>query len=93
MLLDAVVDFLPSPLEIPPKRGYNPDNKEEVIIRQADDNESPMALVFKIASDPYVGTISINRGESKNPTLPIFILPAKSTTHEPYRKCMNSWAD
>jgi elongation factor G len=61
MLLDAVVDYLPSPLDIPPKRGYNPDNKEEVIIRKADDNESPMGLVFKIASDPYVGKIFFTR--------------------------------
>ena len=61
MLLDAIVDFLPSPLDIPPKRGYDPDNKEEVIIRKVDDNESPMGLVFKIASDPYVGKIFFTR--------------------------------
>jgi elongation factor G len=61
MLLDAVVDFLPSPLDIPPKRGYNPDDKDEVIIRKVDDNESPMGLVFKIASDPYVGKIFFTR--------------------------------
>jgi len=61
MLLDAVVDYLPSPLDIPPKRGFNPDNKEEVIIRKPDDNESPVGLVFKIASDPYVGKIFFTR--------------------------------
>jgi elongation factor G len=61
MLLDAIVDFLPSPLDIPPKRGYDPDNKEEAIIRKVDDNESPMGLVFKIASDPYVGKIFFTR--------------------------------
>jgi len=61
MLLDAVVDYLPSPLDIPPKRGFNPDNKDEVIVRKVDDNESPMGLVFKIASDPYVGKIFFTR--------------------------------
>ena len=61
MLLDSVVDFLPSPLDIPPMKGYNPDNKEEVILRKADADESPMALVFKIASDPYVGKIFFTR--------------------------------
>ncbi len=61
MLLDAIVDFLPSPLDIPPKRGYDPDNKEEVIVRKADDSESPVGLVFKIASDPYVGKIFFTR--------------------------------
>jgi elongation factor G len=61
MLLDAIVDFLPSPLDIPPMKGHNPDNKEELIVRKADENESPMALVFKIASDPYVGKIFFTR--------------------------------
>jgi elongation factor G len=61
MLLDAIVDFLPSPLDIPPMKGYNPDNKEEVIFRKADEKESPMGLVFKIASDPYVGKIFFTR--------------------------------
>jgi len=61
MLLDAVVDYLPSPLDIPPMKGYNPDNKEEIILRKADEKESPMALVFKIASDPYVGKIFFTR--------------------------------
>ena len=61
LLLDAIIDFLPSPLEIPPMKGYDPDNKEQQIIRKADENESPMALVFKIASDPYVGKIFFTR--------------------------------
>jgi elongation factor G len=61
MLLDAVVDYLPSPLDIPPKRGFNPDNKDEVIVRKVDSQESPMGLVFKIASDPYVGKIFFTR--------------------------------
>ncbi|MBF0512367.1 MAG: elongation factor G, partial [Candidatus Omnitrophica bacterium] len=61
MLLDAVVEYLPSPLDIPPKKGFNPDNREEVIVRKADDNESPVGLVFKIASDPYVGKIFFTR--------------------------------
>ena len=38
-LLDAVVDFLPSPLDVPPIEGHNPDNMEEVILRHADDSE------------------------------------------------------
>jgi elongation factor G len=61
MLLDAVVDYLPSPLDIPPKKGFNPDNKDEVIVRPVNDTESPMGLVFKIASDPYVGKIFFTR--------------------------------
>ncbi len=61
LLLDAIIDFLPSPLDIPPMKAYNPDNKEETIQLKADDNEPPMGLVFKIASDKYVGKIFFTR--------------------------------
>lgn len=61
MVLDAIVDYLPSPLDIPPMRGHNPDNKEELIVRKPDENESPVGLVFKIASDKYVGKIFYTR--------------------------------
>src|SRR5512141_1301143 len=59
-LLDAVVDFLPSPLEIPPIHGINPDNGEDVIREPKDD--APLALLgFKIMDDPFVGTITFCR--------------------------------
>ncbi len=61
MLLDAVVDFLPSPLDIPPMQGFNPSDKEERIALKADANGVPVGLVFKIASDPYVGKIFFTR--------------------------------
>ena len=56
-LLDAVVDYLPSPLDIPPIVGHNPDNMEEEIIRKADDSEPFCALGFKIMTDPFVGQL------------------------------------
>jgi len=56
-LLDAVVDYLPSPLDIPPIEGGNPDNMEERLVRHADDNEPFAALGFKIMSDPFVGQL------------------------------------
>ncbi|MBI3601683.1 MAG: elongation factor G [Candidatus Omnitrophica bacterium] len=61
MVLDAIVNFLPSPLDIPPMKGYNPDNKEEVIELKVDATQYPVGLVFKIASDPYVGKIFFTR--------------------------------
>ncbi|MDE2027848.1 MAG: elongation factor G [Candidatus Omnitrophica bacterium] len=61
LLLDAVTDFLPSPLDIPPMKGYNPDNREERIDLTADPAAAPVGLVFKIASDPYVGKIFFTR--------------------------------
>jgi elongation factor G len=56
-LLDAVVDFLPSPIDIPPVKGHDPDDPEKVIERKADDKEPFSALAFKIMSDPFVGQL------------------------------------
>ena len=51
LLLDAVVDYLPAPIEVPPIKGVLPDGTEAV--RKSDDNEPFSALAFKIAADPY----------------------------------------
>ena len=59
-LLDAIVDFMPSPLDIPPVKGTNPKNDEE-IERPADDDAPFSALAFKIMTDPYVGRLSFFR--------------------------------
>jgi elongation factor G len=59
-LLDAVVDYLPSPLDIPPVEGIDPKS-EEVISRSPDDEEPLSALVFKIVTDPYVGRLAYIR--------------------------------
>ncbi len=55
-LLDAVVDFLPSPLDVPAIKGVDPDNGQEVE-RKAEDNAPFSALAFKIMSDPFVGQL------------------------------------
>ena len=59
-LIDAIVDFMPSPLDIPPIRGTNPQTGEEEE-RPADDNAPFSALAFKIMTDPYVGRLSFFR--------------------------------
>jgi len=59
-LLDAVVDFLPSPLDIPPVKGTDP-NTNQTIERKADDNEPFAALAFKIMTDPFVGQLTFIR--------------------------------
>jgi elongation factor G len=71
-MLDAVVDYLPSPLEVPPVKGINPDNPEQELERRPDDNGPFAALVFKIMTDPFVGQLAfirvysgkLNAGES-----------------------------
>ncbi|MGH9668737.1 MAG: elongation factor G, partial [Terriglobales bacterium] len=60
-LLDAVVDLLPSPMEIPSVEGENPDKPEEKIRRKADDNEPFSALAFKIMTDTFVGQLTFIR--------------------------------
>ena len=59
-LLDAIVDYMPSPLDIPAIKGINPDTEEEDE-RPADDKAPFSALAFKIATDPYVGRLSFFR--------------------------------
>jgi elongation factor G len=52
-MLDAVIDFLPSPLDIPPTEGTKPNHEEEVLVRKADEGEPFSALAFKIVADPF----------------------------------------
>ena len=59
-LLDAIVDYMPSPVDIPPIKGVNPKTDEEDE-RPADDNAPFSALAFKIATDPFVGRLSFVR--------------------------------
>ena len=61
VLLDAVIDLLPSPADIPPVRGTDPDNPEEIIELPAEDDAPLSALVFKIVTDPYVGRLAYFR--------------------------------
>ena len=59
-LLDAIVDYMPSPLDVPAIKGVNPDTGEEEE-RPSSDNEPFAALAFKIATDPYVGKLTFFR--------------------------------
>ena len=59
-LLDAVVDYLPSPLDKPPVEGIDPDHAGKIVVRKADDNEPLAALVFKLINDPF-GKLSFVR--------------------------------
>jgi len=56
LLLDAIVDYLPSPIDLPPVRGINPETDAEEY-RQLDDDNPFSALAFKVMSDPYVGKL------------------------------------
>ena len=60
MMLDGVVDYMPSPLDIPPIKGVNPDTGEEDV-RHTSDSEPFSALAFKIMADPFVGKLAFFR--------------------------------
>ncbi len=61
LVLDAVIDFLPAPDEVPSIKGVSPDNDEIVDERHSSDDEPFAALAFKIATDPFVGTLTFVR--------------------------------
>lgn len=60
-MLDAVADYLPSPLDVPPIEAFDPKDHEKKIVRRPTDEEPFTALAFKVASDPYVGKLCFFR--------------------------------
>jgi len=60
-LLDGVIDFLPSPLDLPPTEGHKPGDEETILHRKADSTEPFAALAFKIAAHPFFGTLTYIR--------------------------------
>ena len=60
-MLDAVIDYLPSPLDVPAIKGVKYRNEEESIIRKSSDSEPFSALAFKIMNDPFVGSLTFMR--------------------------------
>ncbi|MBA1205204.1 elongation factor G [Pseudomonas capeferrum] len=61
LMLDAVIDYLPAPSEVAAINGTDPDDDEKHLERHADDSEPFSALAFKIATDPFVGTLTFAR--------------------------------
>ena len=60
-LLDSVVDYLPSPLDLPPTQGHRPGHLDDLDERKADDGDAFSALAFKIMTDPFVGKLTYIR--------------------------------
>ncbi|MBV7508806.1 elongation factor G [Bacillus sp. sid0103] len=61
LMLDAVIDYLPSPLDVPAIKGHAIDDEEEIIERHSSDEEPFSALAFKVMTDPYVGKLTFFR--------------------------------
>jgi len=91
-VLDAVVDYLPSPLDIVSQKGTDPKTGA-VIERKADDNEPFAALVFKIATDPFVGTLTYFRIYSGKLEKGSYVLNANTGEQERIARILRMHAD
>jgi elongation factor G len=93
-LLDAVVEYLPSPLDIPAVKGTDPNSKGEVVIeRQADPDAPVAALAFKIVTDPYVGILTFFRVYSGTVTAGTSILNSTRGKRERVGRVVRMHAD
>jgi len=91
-LLNAVIDYLPSPLDVPPVEGNNPYTKK-VETRPADPSAPLAALVFKIASDPYVGQLAYFRVYSGKVKVGSRVINAAKRRRERIGKLLRMFAD
>ncbi|OGL70101.1 translation elongation factor G [Candidatus Uhrbacteria bacterium RIFCSPHIGHO2_02_FULL_53_13] len=82
MMLDYVVALLPSPLDVPPLTGTDPDDLEKEIVVKADDAEPMAALAFKIATDPFVGKLCFIRVYSGRLAAGSYVLNASTGDKE-----------
>ncbi|MBP7741159.1 MAG: elongation factor G [Candidatus Pacebacteria bacterium] len=92
LVLDAVVDYLPSPLDLPPVKGTNPKTGEE-ITRKADDNEPFTALAFKLQTDPFVGALTFFRVYAGTVSAGSYIYNANTGTKERVGRIVRLQAD
>ncbi|HEY4474109.1 MAG TPA: elongation factor G [Candidatus Paceibacterota bacterium] len=92
LVLDAVVEYLPSPLEIPPIHGINPKTGEPVV-RHADDSEPFCALAFKLQTDPFVGALTFFRVYSGTVSAGSYIYNSSTDTKERLGRIVRLQAD
>ena len=91
-LLDGVIDFLPSPIDVPPVRGYNLATQAEVT-REARDEAPLSALVFKIVTDPYVGRLAYLRVYSGKITQGSMVYNSTKEKRERVGRLLRMYAD
>jgi elongation factor G len=92
LVLDAVVDYLPSPLDLPPVTGINPKT-DEPVQRQPDDSEPFTSLAFKLQTDPFVGALTFFRVYSGTVSAGSYIYNANTGTKERIGRIVRLQAD
>jgi elongation factor G len=93
LVLDAVVDYLPSPLDLPPTHGTDPKDEEKVVERQASDEEPFSALVFKLQDDKFVGQLAFFRVYSGTVKAGSYILNSSTGDKERVGRIVRLMAD
>ena len=92
LLLDAIVRYLPSPLDVPPMQGTDPVSGD-VILRHADDKEPFSALVFKIMTDPFIGRLAYVRVYSGRLEAGTMVYNANNRRRERIGRLLQMYAD
>ncbi len=92
-VLDAIVDYLPSPKDVKPVEGHSPKDTEEIITREASDKEPFCGLVFKLMSDPYVGKLSYLRVYSGHLKTGDQVLNVSTGKKERIQRCLRMHAN
>lgn len=93
ILLDAVIDYLPSPADMPSVKGINPDRNEEIIELPSEDHAPLSALVFKIVTDPYVGRLAYFRVYSGVINQGVMVLNSTKGKRERIGRLIRMYAD
>jgi len=91
-LLDAIVEYLPSPIDLPPVQGFVPGHEDRVIERKPSDDEPFCALAFKIMSDPYVGKLTYFRVYSGSAAKGSAVLNTRSGKKERFGRLLRMHA-
>ena len=92
LMLDAVIDYMPSPIDLPPVKGIHPDTHVEEE-RHPDDNEPLAALAFKVATDPFVGSLTFFRVYSGTLKKGSYILNTSKNSQERIGRIMRMHAN
>jgi elongation factor G len=93
LMLDAVINFLPSPMDIPPVTGVDPDHHNKQIQRKASDDEPFSALAFKIMNDPFVGNLTFFRVYSGTVTSGTQVLNSSRRKRERFGRILRMHAN
>ncbi len=91
-MLDAVVDYLPSPVDVPAIKGINPDTEEEDV-RESDDSKPFSALAFKVMTDPFIGRLTYFRVYSGSMTSGSYVLNSTKDKRERFGRIVQMHAN